>query len=188
MIDITNNIPSIATPAEAATMQAWLRQNEICRGAPKSTPSSPACRARDRLQAKARAAGWCWAFRDVTVLPADYHWHLCSRESLTSAQRGYETAVQPINARIATLTAMTQCGLIRVSTYNYWSRELERERLGRAGGQFLAHMTDRERSAAFAFDRRFVRYRLHQMIGDKPDRARCAKLANSPNAKQFADL
>ncbi|MDB5701481.1 MAG: hypothetical protein JWL66_1680 [Sphingomonadales bacterium] len=80
-------IPSDAPAAESATMRAWYRQNDLCRGSSDSATINTMCPQRDQSEAILQKRGWCWAYDDDTVYPPDYKWHRCSQKTLPLAQR-----------------------------------------------------------------------------------------------------
>lgn len=189
MIDAAQTyIPTMATPAEAAVMRSWLRQNELCRGDPRATPKAPACRSRDDLERRARAAGWCWSFRDYRIMPVDYHWHRCDGERQSAALQAYKTATFSLNYRAAALNAALKCQLLSASAYAYLARENERKRMGLVAGRLFTRLSRAEQRQAFAWDSALVRDRERRLIGDGPQPERCARFANSAEGKQFVGL
>lgn len=59
-------------------MAEWTVANDACQGNSANTQNSPQCKERDRIQRRAEAMGWCWAYSDWEVPRTDYRWHHCS--------------------------------------------------------------------------------------------------------------
>lgn len=57
-------------------MRQALSLDEECRGG-QHTPDDETCRLRDRVFADLEKRGWCWAYRDINIMPADFRWHRC---------------------------------------------------------------------------------------------------------------
>lgn len=72
--------PPTAPAADMAVDQLkaeWEAQNEKCRGG-SHDPEDAVSKARDATATALEAKGWCWAYSDVNVYPADYRWHPCA--------------------------------------------------------------------------------------------------------------
>ncbi|MEI6643719.1 MAG: DUF2939 domain-containing protein [Novosphingobium sp.] len=54
----------------------WGALNEECRGG-QHTPEDEICSGRDRMETVLQSRGWCWAYSDTDIVPADYNWHKC---------------------------------------------------------------------------------------------------------------
>ncbi|OYZ12556.1 MAG: hypothetical protein B7Y36_03390 [Novosphingobium sp. 28-62-57] len=54
----------------------WGALNEECRGG-QHTPEDEICSSRDRMETVLQSRGWCWAYSDTDIVPADFNWHKC---------------------------------------------------------------------------------------------------------------
>lgn len=74
-----STVSMAARPATADQIMAqWRVANNACQDNPDNTQNPPQCKQRDRIERRAEAMGWCWAYSDRQVPRADYHWHRCT--------------------------------------------------------------------------------------------------------------
>lgn len=79
--------PIKSSAGDRALMSRWLEENELCRGSTDTKTIEAMCARREQTGNLLERRGWCYAYEDDTVFPADYRWHSCAEKTLPTDLR-----------------------------------------------------------------------------------------------------
>jgi hypothetical protein len=81
------NWPMKSSADDRALMSRWFEENEHCRGSTDAKTIQAMCAEREQTGNVLERRGWCYAYEDETVFPADYRWHSCDEKTLPTGLR-----------------------------------------------------------------------------------------------------